>query len=59
MITQPSEIDSLRARSTLWPALIRRPDSQPPLRLPSMAPTNGTQANRPICLMSKPKVSAR
>ncbi|MNL69607.1 hypothetical protein D3C87_1944870 [compost metagenome] len=59
MIRQPRVMTHFRARSTERPEAIRRPDSQPPNRLPSMAPTKGTQAKMPICLMSKEKVSAR
>ena len=59
MMAPPTVTTVLRARFTVQPDRIKIPESQPPSRLPIMAPTKGTQANKPICLTSKPKVSAR
>ncbi|MNN76820.1 hypothetical protein D3C81_1932320 [compost metagenome] len=39
MIAPPRVMTTLRALSTLQPAPIRRPDNQPPPRLPIIAPT--------------------
>ncbi len=59
MIAPPSVMAVRRARVTEKPRWISLPENHPPARLPNMAPTKGTQPNRPICFTSKPKVSAR
>src|SRR3982750_3579054 len=52
-------ITCFRAWSTLQPRAIKKPDNQPPERLPASAATYGTHANRPIFTREKPRASAR
>ena len=50
-------LSELKPRSSAFSA--RKKKEAPPESEPAIAPTKGTQANMPICLTSKPKVSAR
>ena len=53
----PNAITVLRARSTLQPRWMRKPDAQPPPSAPMPAQRNGSHADHPICCRLNPRAS--